>query len=168
VNDISPTGPGPGSRREPGWVTHAVWWPVYPLGFTGADVTGADRRAVRGLGHLTAWLDYAVDLGASGVALGPIFESSTHGYDTIDHYRIDPRLGDDADFDQFVTAAHDRGLRVLLDGVFNHVGGTSRHSAGFSAPAPAPRKPACSGSPGPRAAASRSTPPSRVTAAWSP
>jgi cyclomaltodextrinase / maltogenic alpha-amylase / neopullulanase len=63
-----------------------------------------------------------VDLGASGLLLGPIFDSSTHGYDTIDHFRIDPRLGDDGDFDALISAARRRGLRVLLDGVFNHVG----------------------------------------------
>ena len=57
-----------------------------------------------------------------GIALGPIFASRTHGYDTTDHYRIDPRLGDDGDFDHLVAEAHRRGLRVLLDGVFNHVG----------------------------------------------
>ena len=51
-----------------------------------------------------------------------MFASETHGYDTVDHFRIDPRLGDDDDFDALVAAAHDRGLRVLLDGVFNHVG----------------------------------------------
>jgi glycosidase len=56
------------------------------------------------------------------VRLTPIFASSTHGYDTVDPFRIDPRLGDDADFDALVAAAHDRGLRLLLDGVFNHVG----------------------------------------------
>lgn len=67
-------------------------------------------------------VDHAIELGASGIALGPIFASRTHGYDTTDHYRIDPRLGDDADFDHLVAEAHRRGLRVLLDGVFNHVG----------------------------------------------
>jgi cyclomaltodextrinase / maltogenic alpha-amylase / neopullulanase len=128
MSGSSPGAPGPGSssglagRREPGWVANAIWWQVYPLGFTGADVTGAVRTPGRGLGHVTAWLDYAVELGASGLALGPVFASSTHGYDTIDHYRVDSRLGDEADFDRLVTAAHDRGLRVLLDGVFNHVG----------------------------------------------
>ena len=68
------------------------------------------------------WLDYAVNLGASGIALGPVFASQTHGYDTTDHYRIDPRLGDEGDFASLAQAAHARGLRVLLDGVFNHVG----------------------------------------------
>jgi cyclomaltodextrinase / maltogenic alpha-amylase / neopullulanase len=107
---------------EPDWVHYAIWWQVYPLGFTGADPTGADRRLAHRLPRVADYLDYAVRLGASGIALGPIFESASHGYDTLDHYRIDPRLGDDADFDQLIAAAHSRGLRVLLDGVFNHVG----------------------------------------------
>ncbi|MHA3704088.1 alpha-amylase family glycosyl hydrolase [Jatrophihabitans sp. YIM 134969] len=104
------------------WVAHAVWWQVYPLGFTGADTTGGDRSVHGGLDQVVAWLDHAIDLGASGLALGPVFESTSHGYDTLDHFRVDTRLGDDAAFDRLVAAAHDRGLRVLLDGVFNHVG----------------------------------------------
>ena len=56
--------------------------------------------------------------------LGPIFESVTHGYDTLDHYRIDARLGDDADFDSLIAACHERGIQVMLDGVFNHVART--------------------------------------------
>jgi cyclomaltodextrinase len=108
----------------PGWVQHAVWWQVYPLGFVGAEATAIDGPPRHRLRRLVDWLDYAVELGASGLALGPVFASETHGYDTVDHLRIDPRLGDDTDFDTLVTAAHDRGLRVLLDGVFNHVGRT--------------------------------------------
>ncbi|MGA7807419.1 alpha-amylase family protein [Bradyrhizobium sp.] len=105
------------------WVAHAIWWHVYPLGFVGAE---PDAPAGEGILHrlpqLTAWLDYAVTLGVSGVLLAPIFASSTHGYDTIDHFQIDRRLGDDSDFDHLIAAAHRRGLRVVLDGVFNHVG----------------------------------------------
>ena len=71
---------------------------------------------------MTNWLDYAVQLGASGIALGPIFESSSHGYDTVDHYRVDSRLGSVEDFDRFVAEAKRRGLRIVLDGVFNHAG----------------------------------------------
>lgn len=96
-----------------------IWWQVYPLGFTGAHPGGAIGRTLR---YLEPWLDYAIELGCSGLALGPVFESESHGYDTIDHFRIDPRLGAQEDFDSLVTAAHDRGMRVLLDGVFNHVG----------------------------------------------
>jgi cyclomaltodextrinase len=112
---------------EPAWVEHAVWWQVYPLGFVGAYPAGhGDGR----LSRITAWLDYAIELGASGIMLGPLFAAETHGYDTVDHFRIDPRLGDDAEFDALVAAAHERGLRVLLDGVFNHVG---RGHAAFQA-----------------------------------
>jgi cyclomaltodextrinase / maltogenic alpha-amylase / neopullulanase len=107
---------------EPDWVEHAIWWQVYPLGFTGADTTGTDRSVHGGLDQVVAWLDHAVALGASGLALGPVFASSTHGYDTVDHFHVDSRLGDDDAFDRLVAEAHTRGLRVLLDGVFDHVG----------------------------------------------
>jgi cyclomaltodextrinase len=107
----------------PAWVEHAIWWHVYPLGFVGAfPAQDSPRPDEHRLIRLVDWLDHAVELGTSGIALGPIFASRTHGYDTTDHYRIDPRLGDDADFDRLVDEAHRRGLRVLLDGVFNHVG----------------------------------------------
>jgi cyclomaltodextrinase / maltogenic alpha-amylase / neopullulanase len=108
----------------PDWVEHAVWWHVYPLGFVGAEHEAASVGAAGAhrLGQLRSWLDYAVDLGVSGLALGPVFASGSHGYDTIDHYAIDSRLGDQEDFAALLEAAHARGLRVLLDGVFNHVG----------------------------------------------
>ncbi|WP_076866372.1 alpha-amylase family glycosyl hydrolase [Bradyrhizobium mercantei] len=110
------------------WIEHAVWWHVYPLGFVGAErEAGACAGVAHRLEHLVRWLDYAVELGVSGILLGPIFASSTHGYDTIDHFLIDRRLGDDADFDAFVEAARRRGLRIILDGVFNHVGRDSPH-----------------------------------------
>jgi cyclomaltodextrinase len=115
---------------EPDWVRHAIWWHVYPLGFTGAE-HGARPEVVHRLAHLEAWLDYAIRLGASGLALGPIFAAETHGYDTVDHYRIDPRLGDADDFAQLVEAAHGRGLKVLLDGVFNHAGRSFTHPEWF-------------------------------------
>ncbi|MFE4229215.1 alpha-amylase family glycosyl hydrolase [Arthrobacter sp. NPDC056886] len=108
---------------EPAWVQHAIWWHVYPLGFTGAEPTMlAGQPTVHRLPQLHAWLDYALELGASGLALGPVFTSESHGYDTTDYFRIDPRLGDDRDFDELIRQAHARGLKVLLDGVFNHAG----------------------------------------------
>ncbi|OBB64238.1 alpha-amylase family protein [Mycobacterium sp. 852014-50255_SCH5639931] len=107
----------------PAWIAHAIWWQVYPLGFVGAFPSSEPPRpGEHRLRRLVDWFDHAIALGASGVALGPIFASRTHGYDTTDHYRIDPRLGDDADFDHLVAEARRRGLRILLDGVFNHVG----------------------------------------------
>ena len=107
----------------PAWTEHAIWWQVYPLGFVGAYPSSEPPQpGEHRLRRLVGWLDHALELGASGVALGPIFASRTHGYDTTDHYRIDPRLGDDSDFDHLVSEARRRGLRILLDGVFNHVG----------------------------------------------
>lgn len=107
----------------PTWVEHAIWWQIYPLGFVGAfpavPPPTADEHRLR---RVAEWLDHALELGASGVALGPVFASQTHGYDTTDHYAVDPRLGDDSDFDHLVAEARSRGLRILLDGVFNHVG----------------------------------------------
>ena len=106
------------------WTEHVIWWHVYPLGAVGAPIREPYDESVvaHPLERLDGWLDYAISLGANGLQLGPVFASTTHGYDTTDHLRIDPRLGDDGDFDELVKRAHDRGLRVMLDGVFNHVG----------------------------------------------
>lgn len=103
------------------WVETCIWWHVYPLGFTGAPVRGGQDSKPR-LRALENWLDYAVELGTSGLLLGPIFESESHGYDSLDQFRIDPRLGTTRDFDHLIAACKKRGIRVLLDGVFNHVG----------------------------------------------
>jgi cyclomaltodextrinase / maltogenic alpha-amylase / neopullulanase len=75
------------------WPDHAVWWQIYPLGFTAAEAT-AQQAVVHRLPQLENWLDYAIDLGCNGLLLGPVFASETHGYDTVDHFRIDPRLGE--------------------------------------------------------------------------
>jgi glycosidase len=106
------------------WADHAILWQVYPLGFTGAERAAlpAQEPVRHRLRHLEAWLDYAVELGCNGLLLGPVFAAETHGYDTVDHFKIDSRLGDEGDFDALVTAADQRGLRLILDGVFNHVG----------------------------------------------
>jgi glycosidase len=102
------------------WPGSVIWWHVFPLGFVGAERTAVTEVEHR-LPKLSAWLDYVIELGANGVLLAPVFASATHGYDTLDHLRIDPRLGDDADFDALVAGCRERGIRVCLDGVFNHV-----------------------------------------------
>lgn len=106
------------------WVDHTIWWHVYPLGFVGAPIRNREDQpeGEPRLQTLVNWLDYAVELGVSGLLLGPVFAASTHGYDTTDHFRVDPRLGNETDFDELVRQCHRRGLRVVLDGVFSHVG----------------------------------------------
>ncbi len=110
--------------ETPGWVEHSIWWHIYPLGFVGAPVHDWDGTSLADEHRLTKigeWLDYALELGASGIALGPIFASEGHGYETVDYFEIDSRLGTNDDFDALVEAAHSRGLKIMLDGVFNHV-----------------------------------------------
>jgi cyclomaltodextrinase / maltogenic alpha-amylase / neopullulanase len=102
---------------------HAIFWHVYPLGATGAPLRDwSTQDEAHRLPRLINWLDHLIELGCNGLLLAPVFASSTHGYDTLDHFRVDPRLGDDADFDRLIAACRERGIEVLLDGVFNHVG----------------------------------------------
>lgn len=98
----------------------AARWEAYD-GALGAPVHEGGGPVAHRLPALEPWLDHAVDLGCSGLLLGPIFTSVSHGYDTLDHFSIDPRLGDDADFDRLVAACRERGMALMLDGVFNHV-----------------------------------------------
>lgn len=107
------------------WVETAIWWQVYPLGFVGAESEAPPTSGDAQIHHRlpdAAWLDYLTDLGCNGLALGPVFASETHGYDTVDFLRIDGRLGDAGDLDALAAACRERGIRLLLDGVFNHVG----------------------------------------------
>ncbi|HWI01674.1 MAG TPA: alpha-amylase family glycosyl hydrolase [Propionibacteriaceae bacterium] len=105
------------------WVDHVIWWQVYPLGFLGAEKElGPLLAKVSRLPRLRGWLDHLISWGGNGLLLGPIFTSTSHGYDTVDYFHIDPRLGDDADFDSLVAACKAKGVRLLLDGVFNHAG----------------------------------------------
>ncbi len=110
--------------RKMHWSEHAIWWHVYPLGFAGAErqAPPPGTPPVNRLARLERWLGHLVSLGCNGLALGPVFASETHGYDTVDHFRVDPRLGEESDLRHLIDEASARGVRVLLDGVFNHVG----------------------------------------------
>jgi cyclomaltodextrinase len=115
---------GEAEKSMTGWVEHVVWWHDHPLTFLGAerDALPPGAPAVARLRRFEPWLDYLVELGCNGLALGPIFASGTHGYDTIDYHRVDPRLGTEDDLRWLLDECHRRGIRVLFDGVFNHVG----------------------------------------------
>ena len=105
------------------WYKDAFFYHIYPLGALGAPRRRADEAAVvPRLRELHGWLDHLAWLGVSGLYLGPVFESTAHGYDTVDYFRVDRRLGTNSDLAEFVAAARNRGIRVILDAVLNHVG----------------------------------------------
>lgn len=99
------------------WYDNAVFYHIYPFGEL------KDRNAVMRLDDMTRSLvPYLHDMGFTAVYLGPVWKSSSHGYDTIDYLMVDERLGTNDDLYLFVKACHDCGIRVILDAVFNHVG----------------------------------------------
>lgn len=104
------------------WYQEAVFYHMYPLGMTGAPKENRGEETVHRLRELTPWLSHLENLGVTAVYIGPLFESTTHGYDTRDYKRVDRRLGDNEDFQVFVKTAHEKGIRVVVDGVFNHTG----------------------------------------------
>ena len=103
------------------WFDEAVLYQIYPLGLCGAPRDNDGVKAPRIL-RLLDWVDHIQKLGADTVLLNPVFDSDRHGYDTRDYFTLDPRLGENGDLAQVCEAFRKAGLRVMLDGVFNHVG----------------------------------------------
>lgn len=127
-------------RREeiatvPGWLKRAVVYNIFP------DSFASEKRGIRGAPSETPWrdglalksrlggtlrgiaenLDYIAGLGFNCVYLNPIFTAGEyHRYDTLDYFHISPSLGTDEEFRELVEQAHRLGLRVIIDGVFNH------------------------------------------------
>lgn len=104
------------------WYEQAVFYHMYPLGMTGAPRGHADETVTDRFGELNRWIPHMTELGVNALYIGPIFESSSHGYDTRDYKLIDTRLGDNKGFQRFVRLCHEAGIRVVVDGVFNHTG----------------------------------------------
>ena len=104
------------------WFENGVLYHIYPLGMLGCERRNDGGVVRHRLPELIGLVAHLQALGVSAVYLGPLFESSTHGYDTKDYFHIDRRLGDDEDFKVLVRAYHEAGIRVIVDGVFNHVG----------------------------------------------
>ena len=103
------------------WFDNAVIYQIYPLGLCGAPRENDGVREHRIL-RVLDWIDHIKALGADTVLFNPLFESDRHGYDTRDYFQVDCRLGTNEDFKAVCDALHAAGLRVMLDGVFNHVG----------------------------------------------
>jgi cyclomaltodextrinase len=107
----------------PDWPRDAFFYHVYPLGFCGAPPRNDFASPpVPRLEKLFGWLDHLQGLGVNALYLGPLFESTSHGYDTADYLRVDRRLGDAAVLQSLSAELHRRGIRLVLDGVFHHVG----------------------------------------------
>lgn len=103
------------------WYQNAVVYQIYPLGACGAPREN-DGITVSRISQLESWVPHLQKLGVTAVLFNPLFESDRHGYDTRDYTKLDCRLGTNTDFASLCTALHAAGIRIILDGVFNHVG----------------------------------------------
>ncbi len=103
------------------WADESVFYQIYPLGFCGAPFENDGQLAHRIL-KVNEWTEHIKKLGANAIYFSPVFESDTHGYNTRDYRTIDKRLGTNDDFKQVCDNLHANGIKVVLDGVFNHVG----------------------------------------------
>lgn len=104
------------------WYENTVFYHMYPLGMSGAPFENRSEQVVHRFEELEKWLPHIQALECGAIYIGPLFESTTHGYDTRDYKLVDRRLGDNEDFKRFVKKAHELGLKVVVDGVFNHTG----------------------------------------------
>jgi len=118
----------------PYWVQDAIFYQIFPDRFANGDPTNDPPNVQKWGDKPTNWnfqggdlrgiiqkLDYLLDLGVNALYLNPIFLSpSNHRYNTSDYYQIDPKLGKRKDFDTLLDVAHSNGMRIIIDGVFNH------------------------------------------------
>jgi len=103
------------------WAYNSIFYQIYPIGFCGASVHN-DGVCVPRIRKLMDWSEYLQTLGVDSILLNPIFESDNHGYDTRDFKTIDCRLGTNEDFKEVCEDLHKHNVKIVLDGVFNHVG----------------------------------------------
>lgn len=104
------------------WYDEAVFYHIYPLGMTGAPKENSYSEPVHRLNTLLPWISHIKEIGCNAIYIGPLFESVGHGYETTDYKKLDSRLGTNEDLKSFVSECHSQGIRVILDGVFNHTG----------------------------------------------
>ena len=103
------------------WAYESVFYQIYPLGFCGAPFENDGVLTPR-IRKVIDWIPHIKNLDANAIYFSPVFESDTHGYNTRDFRKIDVRLGTNEDFADVCQALHKEGIKVVLDGVFNHVG----------------------------------------------
>ena len=103
------------------WATNSVFYQIYPLGFCGAPKENDGQLNPR-IRRVTEWIPHLKKLNVDAIYFSPVFESDRHGYDTRDYKKIDCRLGSNEDFAFVCGQLKENGIRVVLDGVFNHVG----------------------------------------------
>lgn len=103
------------------WYENSVFYQIYPIGFCGAPASN-DGIYQNRIKKVIDWIPHIKATGCDAVYFSPIFDSDNHGYDTRDYKRIDCRLGNNEDFKEVCRALHENGVKVVLDGVFNHVG----------------------------------------------
>lgn len=104
------------------WYDEAVFYHIYPLGMTGAPKLNSYSEPEHRLNALIPWISHIKEIGCNAIYIGPLFESVGHGYETTDYKKLDSRLGTNKDLADFVSECHKQGVRVILDGVFNHTG----------------------------------------------
>ncbi len=104
------------------WFDEAVFYHIYPIGMTGAPKKNDFSEPVHRLNTLLPWISHIKEIGCNAIYIGPLFESVGHGYETTDYKKLDSRLGTNKDLTDFVSKCHKEGIRVILDGVFNHTG----------------------------------------------
>ena len=104
------------------WYEQAIFYHMYPLGITGAPKINVQTEVTDRFKELDQWIPHIRSLGCNAIYIGPLFESSSHGYDTRDYKLVDRRLGTNDDFREFTKLCHENGIKVVVDGVFNHTG----------------------------------------------
>lgn len=106
------------------WIEKTNIYHIYPLGFCGCEKFRSEAKELEKgrILKVIEWIPHLKKMHFNAVYFGPLFESFEHGYDTTDYYTVDKRLGTNAEFKQVCDELHKNGIRVILDGVFNHVG----------------------------------------------
>ena len=103
------------------WLYNSVFYQIYPFGFCNAPFIN-DEIVTPRIKHVLDYVEHFKKIGINAVYFSPIFSSDRHGYDTRDYLRLDERLGYNDDFKEVCQVLHENNIKVVLDGVFNHVG----------------------------------------------